>query len=101
MYLEITLCIPILLMLQTIKVAIDVNALGDTLTPEQLSIADDLYYQRIPELWRRACGAASPPPLQSLSTFVNDIVARSTHFERILVLVSKQRVCNFLLVGAQ
>ena len=90
-----------LLILQTIKVAIDVNALGDTLTPEQLSIADDLYYQRIPELWRRACGAASPPPLQSLSTFVNDIVARSTHFERILVLVSKQRVCNFLLVRAQ
>ena len=66
------------------------NALGDALTPDQLSIADDLYYQRIPETWRRAAGAAAPPPLQALNTFINDIVARSTHFERILVLVSNE-----------
>lgn len=77
-------------MLQTIKVAIDVNALGDTLTAEQLSVADDLYYQRIPDLWRQASGASAPPPLQTLTTFINDVVARSTHFERILVLVSME-----------
>jgi hypothetical protein len=64
-----------------------VNSLGDTLTPEQLSVADDLYYQKIPELWREVSGVAAPPSLQSLSTFMNDITARSTHFERILVLV--------------
>ncbi|KAF6038218.1 hypothetical protein EB796_003489 [Bugula neritina] len=72
--------------LQSIKHAIDVNSLGDTLNSEQLSVADDLYYQRIPELWRRSSGTAAPPPLQSLTTFINDITARATHFERILVL---------------
>lgn len=67
------------------------NALGDALTSDQLSIADDLYYQRIPETWRRAAGAAAPPSLQSLNIFISDIVARSTHFERILVLVGDFR----------
>lgn len=67
------------------------NALGDTLAPEQLSVADDLYYQRIPKLWRQASGAAAPPALQTLTTFINDVVARSAHFERILVLVGVGR----------
>lgn len=81
--------------LQSIKHAVDVNALGNALTPEQLSVADDLYFQRIPELWRQHSGPATPPPLQTLTTFINDIVARSTHFERILVLVSKLTCSNY------
>lgn len=82
---------------QSIKHAIDVNSLGDTLNSEQLSVADDLYYQRIPELWRRSSGTAAPPPLQSLTTFINDITARATHFERILVLVCTHIQLNILL----
>ena len=76
------------MLLQAIKAACELTALGDQLTPEQLQCADDLYHLRIPVLWCQLAKDTAPPPNQALSTWLTDLTNRAQHFEKMLLLVS-------------
>ncbi|XP_066278010.1 uncharacterized protein [Branchiostoma lanceolatum] len=73
--------------LNAIKAAADtVEALplGDQLSEEYLTVADDLYHYRTPELWCRLGGDAVPPPTWNPAQWLTDLTNRHAHFEKLL-----------------
>ncbi|XP_077863125.1 dynein axonemal heavy chain 5-like [Saccoglossus kowalevskii] len=84
----INLLAEIRLSLQTLKQITEnpVGLFGDRLSEKLLSIADDLYNQRVPEAWRKLAGDSAPPSNWQLASWFADLQQRCQHFERILVL---------------
>ena len=78
--------------LQAIKVATESNLLGDQMSEHTLSVADDLYHLRIPQLWCDMSGYSAPPLTWGLGQWLTELQSRCHHFERILSLVGL-RVC--------
>lgn len=76
------------LFLQAIKVATESNALGDQMSDHTLSVADDLFHLRIPQLWCDMSGFSAPPLTWGLGQWLAELQSRCHHFERILSLVS-------------
>ncbi|XP_077977225.1 dynein axonemal heavy chain 8-like isoform X3 [Glandiceps talaboti] len=76
------------LSLQTLKQLTEnpTSLFGDKLSEKLVSIADDLYHQRVPEYWCKLAGDSAPPSNWALGAWFNDLSQRCQHFERILVL---------------
>ncbi|XP_025098007.1 LOW QUALITY PROTEIN: dynein gamma chain, flagellar outer arm-like [Pomacea canaliculata] len=72
--------------LQAIKVATESNALGDQMSDHTLSVADDLFHLRIPQLWCDMSGFSAPPLTWGLGQWLAELQSRCHHFERILSL---------------
>jgi hypothetical protein len=68
--------------------ATESNLLGDQMSEKTLSIADDLYHLRIPQLWCQMSGHSAPPLTWGLGQWLTELQSRCHHFERILTLVS-------------
>ena len=64
------------------------NSLGDKLSGDILSDANDLYHMRVPAIWCEIAQGTGPPQNFSLSSWLLDLSNRSQHYERILILVS-------------
>ncbi|KAI8520697.1 hypothetical protein Bbelb_004510 [Branchiostoma belcheri] len=58
--------------------------LGDQLSEDYLTVADDLYHYRTPELWCRLGGDAVPPPTWNPAQWLTDLTNRHAHFEKLL-----------------
>lgn len=65
----------------------NIEHFGDRLTPADVEVSDALYHGCIPPRWMKLAGDSAPPDSTSLSTWLNDLAQRSSHMERILVLV--------------
>ncbi|XP_041355189.1 dynein gamma chain, flagellar outer arm-like isoform X3 [Gigantopelta aegis] len=72
--------------LQAIKVATEADVLGDQLSSDLLSAADDLYHLRIPQTWCQLAGYSAPPLTWGLGQWLIELHNRCHHFEKILSL---------------
>lgn len=72
--------------LTAIKTATESNLLGDQMSEHTLSVADDLYHLRIPQLWCNMSGYSAPPLTWGLGQWLTELQSRCHHFERILSL---------------
>lgn len=70
--------------LRAIKNACETDVFGDQLSEHMLSVADDLYYQRVPLAWCRLSGDSAPPLTWSLSMWLNELKNRCQFFQDVL-----------------
>ncbi|KAM4694307.1 uncharacterized protein O3C94_004765 [Discoglossus pictus] len=73
--------------LHTIKNALESpHTLGDQLSETNMSVAHDLYHKRAPSYWCELIWSIPCPSDLSVSSCINDLQQRVTHFEKLLQL---------------